>query len=124
MVLDTCFIPDDVVLHHVLESVQLLLDALSVHPKPMSCHRLMIIFSARHCHKLKQGTMLCEVRENYQQRSKLSNKIEKVFQVRGQLICTHTHKSTRKRLNFYMVLGMNVESQMEEPNKLSIVKSG
>ena len=56
--------------------------------------------------------------------SKLTNKIEEVFQVGGQPLCTHTHKNTRKRLNFYMVLGMDVENQMEEPNKMSIVKSG
>ena len=40
--------------------------------------------------------------------SKLTNKIEEVFQVGGQPLCTHTHKNTRKRLNFYMVLGMDV----------------
>ena len=56
--------------------------------------------------------------------SKLTNKIEEVFQVGGQPLCTHTHENTRKRLNFYMVLGMDVENQMEEPNKMSIVKSG
>jgi hypothetical protein len=49
----------------------------------------------------------------------LQTKIEKVFQVEEQPICMHTHKT-----KLYMVLGMGVESQMEEPNEESIVKSG
>ena len=57
-------------------------------------------------------------------RSKLANKIEKVVQVGGQPVCTHAHKNTRKRLNFYMVLGMDVESKRKEPKDKSIVKCG
>lgn len=58
-------------------------------------------------------------KENYQKCQNLQTKIEKVFQVEEQPICMHTHKT-----KLYMVLGMDVESQMEEPNEESIVKSG
>ena len=63
--------------------------------------------------------MLWVVRKNYQKCQNLQTKIEKVFQVGGQPICMHTHKT-----KLYMVLGMDVESQMEKPNKMCIVKSG
>jgi len=59
------------------------------------------------------------VRKNYKKCQNLQTKIEKVFQVEEQPICMHTHKT-----KLYMVLGMDVESQMEEPNEKSIVKSG
>ena len=67
----------------------------------------------------KTRTMWWVVRKNYQKCQNLQTKIEKVFQVGGQPICMHTHKT-----KLYMVLGMDVESQMEEPNEKSIVKSG
>lgn len=59
------------------------------------------------------------VRKNYQKSQNLQTKIEKVFQVGGQPICMHTHKT-----KLYIVLGMDVESQMEKPNKMWIVKGG
>jgi hypothetical protein len=57
----------------------------------------------------KTRTMWWVVGRNYQKVSKLATKIEKVFQVGGQPICMHTH--TKQKL--YMVLGMDVERQMD-----------
>jgi len=46
-------------------------------------------------------------------------KSKKCFKSEGnRYVCTHTKQK------LYMVLGMDVESQMEEPNEESIVKSG
>jgi hypothetical protein len=57
------------------------------------------------------------VRGKLTSKSKTHNKIEKVCQGEEQPV-THTKQK------LYMVLGMDVESQMEEPNEKSIVKSG
>ena len=53
-------------------------------------------------------------------RSKLANQNRKGFSSRRT---TDMYAHTQKQ-KLYMVLGMDVESQMEEPNEKSIVKSG
>jgi hypothetical protein len=67
----------------------------------------------------KTRTMWWVVRKNYQECQNLQTKIEKMYLGEEQPVCMHTHKT-----KLYMVLGMDVESQMEEPNEKSIVKSG
>jgi hypothetical protein len=65
----------------------------------------------------KTRTMWWVVRKDYQECQNLQTKIEKVYQGEEQPV---THTKTK----LYMVLGTDVESQMEEPNEKSIVKSG
>jgi hypothetical protein len=68
--------------------------------------------------------MWWEIRDKTTEMSELQKKLKKCFKLEeNRYVITHI-KSRAKKLNVYMVVGMDVENQMDEPNKISIIKSG